>query len=92
MVYYAQSVVSGTYGVRNESVNAWNARVDGGFGLVRGYLTSIGAGSGRQIVSPTYLLELDSVFKNPRLRRLFCSEAPKRKSMKCLMILIPLCI
>lgn len=77
---FIKSVISGNYAVRNESVNVWNARVDGGLGLVRGYLTSIGAGSGRKIVSQTFLSELDSVFVNPRLRRLFCSKAPKRRN------------
>uniref|UniRef100_A0A5B6ZP19 AAA+ ATPase domain-containing protein n=1 Tax=Davidia involucrata TaxID=16924 RepID=A0A5B6ZP19_DAVIN len=85
---FQRNVISGNYGVRqlllNEtlcsSTNAGIARVDGGLGLVRGYLTSIGAG--RQIVSNTYLSEFNSVFANPKLRRLFCSEVPKRRSKK----------
>lgn len=50
-----------------------------GLGLVRGYLTSIGAV--RQIVSNAHLSELHSVFANRgSIPRLFCSGAPKRRS------------
>ncbi|CAK9185320.1 unnamed protein product [Ilex paraguariensis] len=73
-------VISGNCGVRSalSTENACMERVDGGLGLVRGYLTSIGAG--KKVVSNTYLLEFNSVFANPRLRRFFCSEAPKRRN------------
>lgn len=54
------------------------ARVEGGIGLVRSYLTSVGAGKG--ILNRAYLSDIDSIFTNPRLRRLFCSQAPKKKS------------
>ncbi|CAK9179444.1 unnamed protein product [Ilex paraguariensis] len=72
--------ISGNCGVRSvlSDETACTARVDGGLGFVRGYLTSIGAG--KQIISNTYLLEFNSVFANPRLRRLFCSEAPKKRN------------
>ncbi|GFY93243.1 FTSH protease 10 [Actinidia rufa] len=51
-------------------------------GLVRGYLTSIGAGTGRQLVSKcnTSLSEFSSIFANPRLGRLFCTETPKKRN------------
>ena len=64
-----------------ESVSS-NAGIEEGLGLVRGYLTSIGAGTGRQLVakSNTSLSEFSSIFANPRLRRLFCTETPKKRS------------
>ncbi|KAA8516413.1 hypothetical protein F0562_016706 [Nyssa sinensis] len=60
--------------------NAGIAHVDGGLGLVRGYLTSIRAG--RQIVSNIYLSELNSIFANPKVRRLFCSQVPKKRKFE----------
>uniref|UniRef100_A0A2P2LA61 Uncharacterized protein MANES_01G171200 n=1 Tax=Rhizophora mucronata TaxID=61149 RepID=A0A2P2LA61_RHIMU len=47
-------------------------------GFVRGYLTSIGAGKGS--ASKTYLSDLNAVLANPRVRRFFSSEAPKKKN------------
>ncbi|KAL3531807.1 hypothetical protein ACH5RR_005328 [Cinchona calisaya] len=84
---YSKRVISGTglYGVRSvvsndlASQNAYIARFDIGLGFVRNYLTSIRAG--RKIVdTPKLLSEFNSVFANPRLRRLFCSEAPKKRN------------
>ncbi|CAL5351300.1 unnamed protein product [Camellia sinensis] len=71
---------SGKYGVISRELVSRNACTDGGLGFVRGYLTSIGAGSGRQLVSNAYLSEFSSIFANPRLRRFFCSEAPKKRN------------
>lgn len=64
--------------------NACIPRVDGGLGLVRGYLTSVGAG--KQLVSNSFLTNFNSVLANPRARRLFSSDAPKKKSkaMTCI--------
>lgn len=49
-----------------------------GLGIVRGYLSYSGAG--KQIVSSTQLSNLNSILANPRVRRFFCSEAPKKRS------------
>ncbi|KAL4587320.1 hypothetical protein LXL04_000189 [Taraxacum kok-saghyz] len=56
---------------RESSTNASIARLEGGAGLVRTYLTSVCAKG--PIINPKNLA------KNLGLRRLFCSEAPKRK-------------
>ncbi|XP_057471726.1 ATP-dependent zinc metalloprotease FTSH 10, mitochondrial-like [Actinidia eriantha] len=77
-----RNVVSGNYGARTVNSNkliSENAGVDEKLGFVMGYLTSIGAGTGRQIVSNTYLSEFSTTFANPRLRRFFCSETPKKR-------------
>ncbi|XP_052185985.1 ATP-dependent zinc metalloprotease FTSH 10, mitochondrial-like [Diospyros lotus] len=48
-------------------------------GFLRGYLTSIR--SNREFVSkPYYLSDLNHVLANPKLRRFFSSEAPKKKN------------
>ncbi|KAG6693036.1 hypothetical protein I3842_10G143700 [Carya illinoinensis] len=60
--------------------NACISRVDGGLGLVRGYITSVGAG--KQLVSNSFLSNFNSVLANPRLRRLFSSDAPKKKKFE----------
>ncbi|CAK7342848.1 unnamed protein product [Dovyalis caffra] len=49
-----------------------------GLGIVRGYLSY--AGAGKQVVSSTHLSNLNSILANPRVRRLFCSEAPKKRN------------
>ncbi|KAG7960723.1 hypothetical protein I3843_10G138200 [Carya illinoinensis] len=60
--------------------NACISRVDGGLGLVRGYITSVGAG--KQLLSNSFLSNFNSVLANPRLRRLFSSDAPKKKKFE----------
>lgn len=70
------SVSSGRRLVSSELGHS-NACADGRLGFVRGYLVSIGAGTGRTIVSSS---RLDLVLANPRLRRFFCSEAPKKRN------------
>ncbi|KAL1823855.1 hypothetical protein ACET3Z_010633 [Daucus carota] len=64
------------YGLRIDYTNT--GRFGGGLGLVRGYLTSIGAASGRKIVSTSCVSEIDSVLKNYLFRRLLSSGAPKK--------------
>ncbi|XP_016477318.1 ATP-dependent zinc metalloprotease FTSH 10, mitochondrial [Nicotiana tabacum] len=76
-----KKLVSGVRRVILDEVASRNAcitRVNGGLGFVRSYLTSIGAG--KQGVNKAYLLELDSLFANPRLRRFFCSQGSKNKN------------
>ncbi|CAI9779055.1 unnamed protein product [Fraxinus pennsylvanica] len=58
--------------------NACIARSWGGLGFVRRYLTSIGAG--KLVVNGGTLSEFNSVFANPRLIRLYCSETPKKRN------------
>uniref|UniRef100_A0A6N2MMR2 AAA+ ATPase domain-containing protein n=1 Tax=Salix viminalis TaxID=40686 RepID=A0A6N2MMR2_SALVM len=48
-----------------------------GLGIVRGYLSFSGAG--KQIVSSKQLSTLNSILANPRVRRFFSSEAPKKR-------------
>lgn len=48
----------------------------GGLGLLRGYLTSIGS---RGTHNP-FLSDLHSILANPRIRRFFSTEAPKKKN------------
>ncbi|XP_058209109.1 ATP-dependent zinc metalloprotease FTSH 8, mitochondrial-like [Rhododendron vialii] len=77
------NIISGNYGVRemlSKELVASNGCSGEGLGLVRGYLTSIGAVTGKQLVSNTNLPGFNSIFSNPRLRRLFCSEAPKKRN------------
>ncbi|KAI5682428.1 hypothetical protein M9H77_03656 [Catharanthus roseus] len=57
---------------------AYIARGDGGIGFVRTYLTSIRRGT--QIANSALSFEFNPVFLNPRLRRLFCNEAPKKRN------------
>lgn len=56
------------------------SRVHGCLGLARAYLTSTGVGAGKQLVSRKFLENVDSVLANPRIRRLFSSESPKKRS------------
>lgn len=82
---YLQNIISGNYGLRevlSKELVASNGCSGEGLGLVTGYLTSIGAVTGKQYVSSTYLPGFNSIFANPHLRRLFCSEAPKKRSKK----------
>ncbi|KAJ7950293.1 ATP-dependent zinc metalloprotease FTSH 10, mitochondrial-like protein [Quillaja saponaria] len=60
--------------------NASISRIENGYGNVRGYLTCIGAGAGKQLVSNAYFSNLNSFLANPRIRRLFSSEAPKKRN------------
>ncbi|XP_022755801.1 ATP-dependent zinc metalloprotease FTSH 3, mitochondrial-like [Durio zibethinus] len=53
-------------------------RLIGELGFLRGYLASIGAG--KEFTSKTYLSDLSFVLANPKIRRFFSSEAPKKKN------------
>ncbi|XP_023913888.2 ATP-dependent zinc metalloprotease FTSH 10, mitochondrial [Quercus suber] len=83
---FQRNVNSGNYTERrllpneshsSSSGSACISRVDGGLGLVRGFVTSFGAG--KQLVSNSYLSNFSSVIANPRVRRFFSSEAPNKK-------------
>ncbi|XWS67088.1 hypothetical protein CRYUN_Cryun05aG0256600 [Craigia yunnanensis] len=58
--------------------NAYVSRVNQGLGLVRGYFAP--AGTGKQLVSNARLSNLDSILANPRIRRFFSSEGPKKRN------------
>ncbi|KAH1123361.1 hypothetical protein J1N35_006521 [Gossypium stocksii] len=70
--------------LRNESnvpspvTNTCISRVNKGLGLVRGYFAL--AGVGKQLSTNTRLSNLDSILANPRIRRFFCSEGPKKRN------------
>ncbi|GLT67029.1 hypothetical protein SLA2020_393640 [Shorea laevis] len=53
-------------------------RISGDLGLLRTYLTSIGAA--KEFNSKAYLSDLNYVLANPRCRRFFSSERPKKKN------------
>ncbi|KAI3474104.1 hypothetical protein Pfo_028892 [Paulownia fortunei] len=75
---------SGSYEMRSSILtefsagNAFTSCENGGLGFLRSYLTSFGAG--KQVLKSHVFKEFNSVFPNPRLRRLFCSQAPKKKN------------
>ncbi|OMO66340.1 Peptidase M41 [Corchorus capsularis] len=60
--------------------NACNSRVNEGIGLVRGYFAL--GGIGKQLVSNSRLSNLDSILANPRVRRFFCSDGPKKSKFE----------
>ncbi|KAG8487955.1 hypothetical protein CXB51_018815 [Gossypium anomalum] len=70
--------------LRNESnvpspvTNTCISRINKGLGLVRGYFAP--AGVGKQLSTNTPLSNLDSILANPRIRRFFCSEGPKKRN------------
>ncbi|KAE8696674.1 ATP-dependent zinc metalloprotease FTSH 3 [Hibiscus syriacus] len=53
-------------------------RLIGQSGYLGGYLSSIGAA--REFTSKAYLSDLNFVLANPKIRRFFSSEAPKKKN------------
>ncbi|XP_047331275.1 ATP-dependent zinc metalloprotease FTSH 10, mitochondrial-like [Impatiens glandulifera] len=53
-------------------------RVNENLGFLRGYLSSIKANKG--FVSKTYLSDFSYILANPKFRRLFSSEVPKKKN------------
>lgn len=62
----------------SSSGNGCISRGDGGLGLVRGYVTCVGAG--KQLVSNSYLSNFGSVLANPRVRRFFSSQPLKKRN------------
>ncbi|CAH9133889.1 unnamed protein product [Cuscuta epithymum] len=73
-------LVSGGYYPKTKVCDdsVWIARAEGGVGLARSHLTSIWAVKGT--LNKVYSSDIASIFANPRLRRFFCSQAPKRKN------------
>ncbi|KAF2288661.1 hypothetical protein GH714_010071 [Hevea brasiliensis] len=57
--------------------NACISLVDGGLGIVRGYLTS--AGGGRLLLSKAKSPNSSTLLVNPRVRLFFSTEAPKKR-------------
>ncbi|GKV08082.1 hypothetical protein SLEP1_g19764 [Rubroshorea leprosula] len=60
------------------SVDGYLERINGDLGLLRTYLTSIGAP--KEFNSKAYLSDLNYVLANPRYHRFFSSEPPKKKN------------
>lgn len=52
--------------------------VNGGLRFLRSYIAAVGAH--KELVEKTYLSDLNYLLANPRLHRLFSSEAPKKKN------------
>lgn len=73
-LYNARTVLDDELTLRFAAIESNGLR---GLGIVRGYLSYSGAG--KQIVSSTQLSNLNSIPANPRVRRFFCSEAPKKR-------------
>ncbi|PSS14233.1 ATP-dependent zinc metalloprotease FTSH 10 like, partial [Actinidia chinensis var. chinensis] len=72
------ALVNGT-SLRSSNVDSYISRFDEKLGFLRGYLASIGAC--KEFASKAYYLsDLNYVLANPRLRRFFSSEAPKKKN------------
>ncbi|XP_057956695.1 ATP-dependent zinc metalloprotease FTSH 10, mitochondrial-like isoform X2 [Malania oleifera] len=59
-------------------VDTYLGRFDGKLGFLRTYLASIRAQ--KELGSKLYLSDLNYVLANPRIRRFFSSEAPKKKN------------
>ncbi|GLU11581.1 hypothetical protein SLE2022_283180 [Rubroshorea leprosula] len=59
-------------------VDGFVERISGDLGFLRTYLASIGAA--KDLNSKAYLSDLNYVLANPRFRRFFSTEAPKKKN------------
>ncbi|KAK4419056.1 ATP-dependent zinc metalloprotease FTSH 8, mitochondrial [Sesamum alatum] len=79
---FNKGAASGSYSVRSATLTefssgkAFTSCENCELGFLRSYLTWIGAG--KQAVKSHISKELNSVFTSPRLRRLFCNQAPKK--------------
>lgn len=81
-----QNAISGVYSGRlanwSKEIFAANGasknQLAGELGLLRGYLATIR--TSKEVVPKQGFSDLNHVFANPRLRRFFSSEAPKKKS------------
>lgn len=85
-----QNVINGAYKGRSAGWNKGNfgdlcvekcknKELGGRLGFFREYLAAVGGRKGT-IIKNSFLADFDQVFANPRLRRFFSSEAPKKKS------------
>ncbi|XP_059463347.1 ATP-dependent zinc metalloprotease FTSH 10, mitochondrial-like isoform X2 [Corylus avellana] len=75
---YAERAVLASESLLPSTGNACFSRADGGLGLVRGYVTSVGAG--KQLVANSHLSNFSSVLAYPRVWRFLSSQAPKKKN------------
>ncbi|XP_021622945.1 ATP-dependent zinc metalloprotease FTSH 8, mitochondrial isoform X2 [Manihot esculenta] len=74
----AKNVIASSCNARTMPVeNTCISGVDGGLGIIRGYLTS--AGGVRQLLSKTNLFNSKSLLAKPRARLFFSSQAPKKR-------------
>ncbi|KAM1648399.1 hypothetical protein ACFX2K_009799 [Malus domestica] len=87
-----RNVISGSYNWRNtlrhdsfppSLTPLGNACVDGCVGILRGYIAYNGAG--KQLLSKAYMSNLKSVLGIPRIRRLFSSQGPGKKTLRKLL-------
>ncbi|KAL8261759.1 hypothetical protein R6Q59_025808 [Mikania micrantha] len=86
----SRNVLSGANGVRSQiltgsSVNQsrFDGNGDGNLGILRRCLGSLAGNkeiNGYGLSSKVYISDISSVLANPRFRRLFSSEAPKKKN------------
>lgn len=76
----ARSALANRTGLRASTGDTYILnQFDDKLGFLRGYVASIGAN--KELASKShYLSDLNYVLANPRLRRFFSSEAPKKKS------------
>ncbi|KAI5665989.1 hypothetical protein M9H77_15842 [Catharanthus roseus] len=87
---HLRNVINGAYKGRSAGWNKGNfgdlcvekcknKELGGRLGFFREYLAAVGGRKGT-IIKNSFLADFDQVFANPRLRRFFSSEAPKKKN------------
>ncbi|KAF7152784.1 hypothetical protein RHSIM_Rhsim01G0230600 [Rhododendron simsii] len=75
----ARSALANRTGLRASTGDTYINQLDDKLGFLRGYIASIGAN--KELAPKShYLSDLNYVLANPRLRRFFSSEAPKKKN------------
>ncbi|XVE96885.1 hypothetical protein REPUB_Repub02eG0262200 [Reevesia pubescens] len=74
----SRNLLSNESHVPNPIGNPCISRVNQGLGIVRGYFAP--AGTGKQLVSNARYSNLGSILSNPRIRRFFSSEGPKKRN------------
>lgn len=75
----SRSALAKRTGLRASTGDTYINQLDDKLGFFRGYIASIGAN--KELASKShYLSDLNYGLANPRLRRFFSSEAPKKKS------------
>ncbi|XP_058109608.1 ATP-dependent zinc metalloprotease FTSH 10, mitochondrial-like [Magnolia sinica] len=83
---FESNVFSGSFGARSAYLNESILRSqhahggDVGLGFLRRYLSASGVEKGFLVPKKYVLSDLNAVLANPRIRRFFSSEAPKKKN------------
>lgn len=75
----------GSYGVRSsllleQTLGPSPCNVNGGIGVLRGYFTSVSRSSKSGVSKSFQVGKWNLLLTNPRFRRFFSSETPKKKS------------